>query len=347
MQHSQSHRPRHFFHGMTLIWLLLLGACTSQPASQPAAVPQTAPAITATTAQNTAPAATPVDKAPATPVAPAAAPAAPVTPTPVEPPKPAPAKPASKPTPASQPEEKTPTTQPAAPATPAPAALPQQLQQEHHLEPFKASFRIYVSKIPMPITAELELTPQAQPDTWKMRFEVNSFLLHNLEESTFTWNNCRPKSIHYHHDFKGFGKHQFHDTSFYWNPPHVENHSDEDNSSFPIPEHSVDDLTVLLQAACVFSEGATDYYATSIYGNQIRDNHFKLLRHETINTPLGKLDTLVVEKARDHDNGRNTLFWIAPKLNYMLVKAKHIENPVLFGEVIMKSYSGPHQPESN
>src|SRR5690606_17172017 len=143
-------------------------------------------------------------------------------------------------TPAHQSDEKAASPQPTAPSSPAPpAAQPQQLQQEHHLEPFKASFRIYVSKIPMPITAELELAPQAQPDTWKMRFEVNSFLLHNLEESTFTWNNCHPKSIHYHHDFKGFGKHQFHDTSFYWDPPHVENHSDEDDNNFPIPGHSV------------------------------------------------------------------------------------------------------------
>jgi hypothetical protein len=220
----------------------------------------------------------------------------------------------------------------------------QPLTQPHHLEPFKASYRIYVSKIPMPITAELELRPLDQPDTWEMRFEVHSFMLHNLEESTFTWNNCHPKSIHYHHDFKGFGHHQFHDTNFYWNPPHVENHSDEDDKSFPIPADSVDDLTVLLQAACVFSEGRSSYHATSIYGDQIRDNLFTLLRHETIKTPLGPMDTLVIEKVRKEDNGRHTIFWIAPTLNYMLVKAKHIENPVLFGEVIMKSYEGPHLP---
>lgn len=220
---------------------------------------------------------------------------------------------------------------------------PLHFNKPHPLEPFHASFRIYVSKIPMPITAKLDLEPTGKPDTWKMRFKVDSFLLSNLEESTFTWNNCKPKSIHYRHDFKGFGKHQFHDTSFYWDPPHVVNHSDEDNKEFPIPADSVDDLTVLLQAACVLSEGAKNYYATSIYGDDIRDNHFKLLRHETIDTPLGKLDTLVIEKVRGKKSDRKTLFWIAPALNYMLVKAKHIESSLLFGEVIMTGYKGPHQ----
>lgn len=219
-----------------------------------------------------------------------------------------------------------------------------QLKQAHKLEPFKASFRIYVSKIPMPITAELELSPQKQPDTWKMRFEISSFMMHNLEESSFQWNNCHPKSIHYHHDFKGFGKRQSHDTDFFWNPPHVQNHSSEDSKTFAIPADAVDDLTVLLQAACALGEGQTDYYATSIYGSQIRDNHFIYLRNEVIDTPLGKLDTLVIEKERSKKKtSRHTLFWVAPSLNYMLVKAKHIENTALFGEVIMKSYTGPHQ----
>lgn len=221
---------------------------------------------------------------------------------------------------------------------------PLQLKQQHKLAPFKASFRIYVSKIPMPITAELELSPQGQADTWKMRFEISSFLMHNLEESTFQWNGCHPRSLHYHHDFKGFGKRQSHDTDFFWNPPHVENHSATDSKSFAIPADAVDDLTVLLQASCALGEGQQDYFATSIYGSQIRENHFVFLRRETVDTPLGKLDTLVIEKDRGKKSTtRHTLFWVAPSLNYMLVKAKHIENTALFGEVIMKSYEGPHR----
>lgn len=226
--------------------------------------------------------------------------------------------------------------------TPADTATTETLHQDHYLEPFKATYDISVSKIPMPINATLKLWPLDKPDTWKMQFVVDSFLLHNVEESTFTWNDCHPKSIHYRHDFKGFGHHQFHDTSFFWNPPHVVNHSNEDDKEFAIPANSVDDLTILLQAACFLSEGHKDYYATSIYGDEIRHNHFKLLRHEMLTTPLGKMDTLVIEKVREKKSERRTLFWIAPKLNYMLVKAKHIESPLLFGEVIMDSYKGPH-----
>ncbi len=218
------------------------------------------------------------------------------------------------------------------------------LKMKHTLYPFTAKFDISVSKIPMPISATLKLRRTGQPDTWHITFTIDSFLVDNLEESTFTWNNCQPKSIHYHHEFSGFGHHRFYDTDFSWHPPMAYTTSESDTKSFAIPAHSVDDLTLLLQASCVFKEGYKDYYTTSIYGDEIRDNHFKLLRHEVLDTNMGDLNTLVIEKMRDDSSERRTLFWIAPALNYMLVKAKHIENPVLFGEVTLSSYSGVRLP---
>lgn len=216
-----------------------------------------------------------------------------------------------------------------------------ELTQTHTLKSFSANYRIYVSKIPTTIKADLTLKPTKQADTWNMTFSIKSLLMNNLEDSTFVWDNCNPKSQHYHHEFKGFGKRHFNDTSFSWNPPKATNQSADGKTTFDIPSDAVDDLTVLLRAACVFNEGIHDFKATSIYGDEIRKNHFQLVREEVLKTAIGDMHTLVIEKVRKKKSSRQTLFWVAPELNYLLVKAKHIENSALFGEVILKKYDGP------
>ena len=49
----------------------------------------------------------------------------------------------------------------------------------------------------------------------------------------------------------------------------------------------------------------------------------------------------MIRKQRSNSSERQTLFWVAPELDYMLIRAKHIENPALFGELKMRRYEGP------
>src|SRR5699024_154062 len=138
--------------------------------------------------------------------------------------------------------------------------------------------------------------------------------------------------------------HRYHHMTFSWSPPQATNKSeDKKTETFPIPANAMDELSVLLRARCVFATGDKEYKATSVYGDDIRHSLFIVVGRETIDTPLGKLDTLVVKKKRDkdQDDSRKTLFWVAPKVGYMVVKARHVENALLHGELIMTEYHGP------
>lgn len=211
------------------------------------------------------------------------------------------------------------------------------------LPPFSAEYRIYVNKIPTPIKADLVLEPASGEDRYHMRFEAHSWLLNNREESWFHWNDCAPRTERYTHEFKGFGKHRYHDTDFNWEQGRAVSESDSGDESFPIPDQALDELSMLLRARCVFATGDKEYSATSVYGDDIREHHFIVIDRETIDTPMGDLDTLVVEKKREEDKeeSRRTLFWVAPEVGYMVVKARHIESALLHGELIMTEYNGP------
>ena len=126
--------------------------------------------------------------------------------------------------------------------------------------------------------------------------------------------------------------------TFSWNPPEVVSHFDDDEERrFSIEQDTLDDLTLLLKARCVLASGDKEFHATSAYGKKIRQQHMQVIGRDELDTPLGKLDCLIVEKKRDKDSERRTLFWLAPEMDYMLIKAKHIESP-LFGELIMRDF---------
>jgi hypothetical protein len=211
--------------------------------------------------------------------------------------------------------------------------------ENHDLQPFEANYRIYVSKIPTPITATLTLENLPATDNYKLSLELSSLLMKNNEESFFSWNNCSPKTSFYTHQFKGFGKRRDYQMTFFWNPPqvHVTNQK-QDEKIYTINDDTLDDLTLLLKARCAFKDGNNTYEATTAYGRRKRDHLLQIIGEEEIKTPMGVIKTLKIEKKRSSKSDRKTYLWIAPSLNNMLVKAKHIENRALFGEMVLRSF---------
>lgn len=214
------------------------------------------------------------------------------------------------------------------------------------LAPFDAEFRIYVNRLPTPVKAHLVLEPLGD-DAYHMRLKAKSFLLTNTEESFFHWRNCQPRTSRYVHEFDGFGQERFHHMQFMWAPPQVENVSEEETRTFTIADDTLDELTMLLRGQCVFAAGERAYTVTTAYGKRIRTHRFEIIDEETIDTPMGEIDTLVVEKKREGDKKkkRRTLFWVAPSLDYMVVKARHIESSFLKADMVMIDYQN-HAPEA-
>jgi hypothetical protein len=214
------------------------------------------------------------------------------------------------------------------------------------LQPFEAEFRLHVSKIPTTIKATLELTALEQTDHYRMRMENRSFMVRNREESRFAWNDCAPQSLHYEHEFRGFGIRREHSMEFDWQASEVLFNDGKDKGRYAIEQGTLDELTMLLKAQCLLSEGKTEFTLTAAYGDRVRSHTFVVTGEEEIETPAGKIQTLVLEKRRKADSTRRTVFWVAPSLQYMLVKARHVENRALFGELLMRSYRGP-APDSS
>jgi hypothetical protein len=72
------------------------------------------------------------------------------------------------------------------------------ITQAQGLEPFSVQYRLYVSKIPTTIKADLSLAAvKAHEDIYEMKLAIDSLLVSNLEHSTFRWNDCQPQTQTY------------------------------------------------------------------------------------------------------------------------------------------------------
>lgn len=213
------------------------------------------------------------------------------------------------------------------------------------LIPFTVGYRINVSRIPTPIKAELTLAP-IENNRYRLNLEAHSLLLKNREETTFTWNNCFPSTESYSHYFKGFRRERNYEMQFLDNPRRVLNHTqdkkkDARSNTYLINEDTLDELSMMLRARCLLLPGETEYEITTAYGDKLRTHHIRIAGEEELKTPLGMLNTIRIEKRRHADSSRSTVFWLAPEMDYLLIRARHIEAPGLFGELRMTSYEGP------
>ncbi len=214
------------------------------------------------------------------------------------------------------------------------------------LVPFSAEYSIHVSRIPTPFRAELTLAPTGNHDEYKLDFFISSFLLKNHESSTFLWRDCDPRTYFYEHQFRGFGRRNNHTMAFSWDPPRVTTTSDtgrdqNEEHTYDIEADTLDDMTMLLRARCMIREGVTHYAVTSAYGDRLRSHILEITGTEVLETPLGALETIVLTKKRRENSKRHTTFWVAPALDYMMVKLRHTETSNLYGEIRMRAYSGP------
>ena len=215
------------------------------------------------------------------------------------------------------------------------------------LEPFQAEYRINVSRIPIGVSAELRLEPLEEEDRYHIEFSIDSWLMNNTESSTFAWRDCEPRTEVYTHEFRGFGRRRNYEMDFDWGSPVEVTTTSEERGEAPeekrqeVPEDILDELTMLLASRCLLHEGREEYVVDTIYGTRVREHAVAVVDQERLNTPVGEMDTLVIKKQRDEDSDRHTMFWVAPELDYMLIRARHQESPRLYGELRLRSYSGP------
>ncbi len=107
---------------------------------------------------------------------------------------------------------------------------------------------------------------------------------------------------------------------FNWNKRSLSRLHEPERSEIPLADGALDPLGFRLQLAHLLSRGeAVPSEITLIDGDSVKTRAIAEDGQETIDTPLGPLDTLKFSLV-ESDPKRSFVFWLAPALNYQLVK---------------------------
>lgn len=185
--------------------------------------------------------------------------------------------------------------------------------------PFEAHYSAQWNKVPLKGVAVRKLTFN-ENNQQEFSFNAKTLAAKIQESSQFSWQRCSPKPSAYLYERKGLLKRK--KTllqTFNWENQQVTSNSGKKSSSFHLPEHSTDKLSYQLAIRCDLKHGSTALDYQVVDKKRIKQYSFKIIGEELLETPLGILKTVKVERVRDA-NERQTFLWFAKELDYLLVK---------------------------
>ena len=203
----------------------------------------------------------------------------------------------------------------------APAAAKDATGCPEAFTPYDAEFTALYNGTRMKGTRRLQ---RGEDGSYLLAHQAKIFGASILEESRFSVADERIRGDRYDMERAFFGvKREFH-VRYDWEKGQARL-SGRYKGELPLDEHPLDLLTYQVALRCDLAKGnrgETNYPV--IAKNLIRGYRFKVKGEEHLDTEMGRLETLVVERLRDN-NERTTLLWVAPELNYMVVRLKQYE----------------------
>ena len=202
------------------------------------------------------------------------------------------------------------------------------------LTPHQASYK--ASYNGMPISSERKFFKDG--NSYILSNKAKNFLGSLTEEERFTVDeqgNISP--LYYRFERAIFGNKRSETTDFQRDSSIAVNKYKGKTVELPLSDSPLAPLSYQEQMRYDLMAGKTSFNYQVVYRNKIRDYQYRVIDEETIDTPLGKLETTVLERIRDNDE-RETRLWMAKKLAYLPVKLVQKEDGETY-EMMIESYS--------
>lgn len=201
------------------------------------------------------------------------------------------------------------------------------------LAPVSARYRITVNGIPAGTPAHVEIRPQGGA-RFEASFRVENRFMRHYELSHFDWHACQVTAHDYQHEFHGLGIDRQSAIRFDWQRKVATESRGGKRSELPIEPGVFDGLNMAMLARCMLRDGARRLDLTVLYRGERKDVHFVVTGQEKVETALGTFDAWVVER-RYPQKSRRTRVWVAPALDWFMVRFEHVENAVARGSLLL------------
>ncbi|MGS2717054.1 DUF3108 domain-containing protein [Eionea flava] len=204
------------------------------------------------------------------------------------------------------------------------------LQADTPLTVFTADYKANIKGFSVNAKRELTVLEGGQ---YQLTFTADSWAANIEEQSLFEWKNERIKPINYRYYQTAFGKkreqtldfsHATDDTKA--NTPNItiNSNNDDDISQLDAPEDTLDKLSYQLQLQYDIAKNVNNLAYTIADKGRLKSYQFEILENETLDTALGKIDTVKVKVIRENPN-KTTLLWFARDWHYLLTRLEQFK----------------------
>lgn len=163
------------------------------------------------------------------------------------------------------------------------------------------------------------------------------FSFSDREQSRLRWHDGWPQPLAFEKERHRPGKTEIVRQQFDWQSRIDSGERGKKKWSKPLQPGTQDLQSHLLALQLDLQAGKREMqYTVSRYGS-LRNFRYQVVKEEQINTALGQLHTLRVERVRDADDDRQTISWFAPSLGYIAVRTMQYEDGELQGDMQIRT----------
>lgn len=210
------------------------------------------------------------------------------------------------------------------------------------LRPYVATYSVSYSSLSVG-QSRLELKPGDSPGAWSMESLSTAQGLARLvvggalaQRSWFQVDGMAIRPLRYRFDDGDDGAKNV-SLDFDWATGRVTGKAEGKPVAVDAPAGLQDPLSLQVEAMLVLQAGGKLESLAMIEKDAVKQYRYVFERREVIDTPLGRLDTLVYRSERP-GNKRYSRLWYAPSLGYLNVKAEQFRETKRLFSLEIKSY---------
>lgn len=125
--------------------------------------------------------------------------------------------------------------------------------------------------------------------------------------------------------------------NFNWaNKTAIRHHSKDGDTTFNLKQHVYDPLSLFFKARCDLMAVKKQLSYPLLYKGREANHQYQVIGTEKVSTGMGDFEALVVQRQRRNPD-RRTTFFVAPELDYLIVKIHHRESKMVNVTMTLKS----------
>lgn len=189
------------------------------------------------------------------------------------------------------------------------------------MEPFSLTYEVSASNVPFKTEVNQRLEQQ-ENGHFNFSMSAKAMFTKVEEKSTFKWEKpCQARTQRYTYLRKGIGRNKDRSIDFDWQKKQAAYRNNGKNGKKPISKMTTDKLSEQLAIQCEIAAGKTAFTIEIFDNDKIRSHDFEVVGKELVENPFfGDIEAYKVMRVNQKDDKRTTTFWIAPSLNYKLVR---------------------------